>query len=873
MAKINRPTPEFDENPYLESFESLTLDLGPAETVHHWAKLPECDEFVGSRRSKHTVVAWGDALYIFGGDNGKRMLNDLLRFDLKDCSWGRVVTTGSPPAPRYHHSAVVFANSMFVFGGYTGDIYSNSNLRNKNDLFEYRFNTGQWLEWQLHGRIPVARSAHGAVVYKNNMWIFAGYDGNARLNDMWNICLSDPSPNWHEVQQQGKRPPTCCNFPITVAKDSMYVFSGQSGAKITNDLFQFNFAERRWARIATEHLLRGTPPPPSRRYGHTMVAHDRHLYVFGGAADNTLPSDLFWYDLETQTWDIIQPTSDSQIPSGRLFHDADVIGNKMYIFGGTVDNNIRSGELYQFIFSSYPRCTLNDDYGRLLESGQFCDTEFVFDGKSPIKAHATIVAARSPYLRQKLLALKKGQEEDQASQPDQDALRSFRVDIGSIDILSFKVVLWFMYTDQIYPLIKDEHGNATDVMRLMMDVYSLALKQISPRTVLNIIVNGIEGRWFELVRLETLCTQYIEASITTENVLVALECAQELGLEFIKEYCMRFIVREVNFNVIIMSSEFEALSKTLMVEIIRRRQLQLQYPLPEPQTPPASKVPTLLDDMNSLLRGEVAAEFQDVELLLNENPIKAHKAVLAARSGYFEAMFRSFSPQNNRVNVSIGDMVPSPQSFNSLLRYIYTGDVSMPPEDSLYLFSAPFYYAFTNSRLQAVLAARSGYFEAMFRSFSPQNNRVNVSIGDMVPSPQSFNSLLRYIYTGDVSMPPEDSLYLFSAPFYYAFTNSRLQAFCKQNLEMNVSVKNVIQILEAAHSIGAMDMEHYALSIIVQYFPKVARLQDFRRLSKELLLGILDAIADYMQSGQQFDFVPYHPQIENVDFKDHKDAS
>ena len=48
------------------------------------------------------------------------MLNDLLRFDVKDCSWGRVVTTGSPPAPRYHHSAVVFANSMFIFGGYTG---------------------------------------------------------------------------------------------------------------------------------------------------------------------------------------------------------------------------------------------------------------------------------------------------------------------------------------------------------------------------------------------------------------------------------------------------------------------------------------------------------------------------------------------------------------------------------------------------------------------------------------------------------------------------------------------------------------------------------------------------------------------------------
>ena len=48
------------------------------------------------------------------------MLNDLLRFDIKENSWGRVVTTGTPPAPRYHHSAVVYANSMFVFGGYTG---------------------------------------------------------------------------------------------------------------------------------------------------------------------------------------------------------------------------------------------------------------------------------------------------------------------------------------------------------------------------------------------------------------------------------------------------------------------------------------------------------------------------------------------------------------------------------------------------------------------------------------------------------------------------------------------------------------------------------------------------------------------------------
>jgi hypothetical protein len=35
------------------------------------------------------------------------MLNDLLRFDVKEKSWGRAFSTGQPPAPRYHHSAVV----------------------------------------------------------------------------------------------------------------------------------------------------------------------------------------------------------------------------------------------------------------------------------------------------------------------------------------------------------------------------------------------------------------------------------------------------------------------------------------------------------------------------------------------------------------------------------------------------------------------------------------------------------------------------------------------------------------------------------------------------------------------------------------------
>ena len=101
MAYSRPLNTQFDPN-WSESAECLTLDFGPFETVHRWRKMPACDEFVGARRSKHTVVAYKDAVYVFGGDNGKSMLNDLLRFDVKEKSWGRAFSRpqDTPPAPR-----------------------------------------------------------------------------------------------------------------------------------------------------------------------------------------------------------------------------------------------------------------------------------------------------------------------------------------------------------------------------------------------------------------------------------------------------------------------------------------------------------------------------------------------------------------------------------------------------------------------------------------------------------------------------------------------------------------------------------------------------------------------------------------------------
>ena len=48
----------------------------------------------------------------------------------------------------------------------------------------------------------------------------------------------------------------------------------------------------RWTRVSTDHIVRGGPQPPKKRYGHTMVTFNRCLYIFGGATGQILPNDI-----------------------------------------------------------------------------------------------------------------------------------------------------------------------------------------------------------------------------------------------------------------------------------------------------------------------------------------------------------------------------------------------------------------------------------------------------------------------------------------------------------------------------------------------------------------------------------------------------
>ena len=147
----------------------------------------------------------------------------------------------------------------------------------------------------------------------------------------------------------------------------------------------------------------------------------------------------------------------------------------MYIFGGSLDNNHfrpgnRSGEMFRFQLSAFPKCTLEDDYEKLLRSKQLYDVDFIVAGGATVSAHSAVVAARSKWLRNKLVeAIKDSDPKDKKGH--------LRVKLDeNTNEKAFQFVLDFIYTDKIDPTgDRRELMASSSTVHTMMQVYILAV--------------------------------------------------------------------------------------------------------------------------------------------------------------------------------------------------------------------------------------------------------------------------------------------------------------------------------------------------------------------------------------------------------------
>ncbi|XP_042638411.1 host cell factor 2 [Orycteropus afer afer] len=186
------------------------------------------------------------------------------------------------------------------------------------------------------GPVPRARHGHRAVAIRELMIIFGG--GNEGIADELHV-YNTVTNQWFLPAVRGDIPPGCAAHGFVCDGTRILVFGGMvEYGRYSNDLYELQASRWLWKKVRPQPPSSGLPPCP--RLGHSFSLYGNKCYLFGGLANesedsnNNVPSQFQTADIETMSWS--KPETKGAVPLPRSLHTANVIGNKMYIFGGWV---------------------------------------------------------------------------------------------------------------------------------------------------------------------------------------------------------------------------------------------------------------------------------------------------------------------------------------------------------------------------------------------------------------------------------------------------------------------------------------------------------------------------------------------------------
>ncbi|CAI7664333.1 unnamed protein product [Penicillium crustosum] len=169
-------------------------------------------------------------------------------------------------------------------------------------------------------------------------------DGSTVKGDLWMIESSGGGLNCLQVATVSEGPGPRVGHASLLVGNAFIVFGGDTkideNDSLDDTLYLLNTSSRQWSRAI---------PPGSRpagRYGHTLNILGSKLYVFGGQVEGFFFNDLIAFDLNqlqnpANKWEVLIPNSHEggpppgQIPPARTNHTIVSFNDKLFLFGGT----------------------------------------------------------------------------------------------------------------------------------------------------------------------------------------------------------------------------------------------------------------------------------------------------------------------------------------------------------------------------------------------------------------------------------------------------------------------------------------------------------------------------------------------------------
>eukprot|EP00977_Amphora_coffeiformis_P024134 scaffold15108_cov180-Amphora_coffeaeformis.AAC.10 len=231
------------------------------------------------------------------------------------------------------------------------------------------------VEWQqvklvpdpVHG-VPVERSSHGVSLLRQGTLLFLyGGEHIARTpisepphQAVWKADLSSDKPQWHAIAAPDGPSPRVAHAQAVHRnnnKETVYLFGGRAGIHMQesplNDLWAWQVDTETWSEIT---ITSGTPP--EARSFHRMVCVDDSLYVFGGCGKSGRLADLHRFDVTTQTWHALAPSTLRGRGGANLV--ALSASRKLLVWAGFAGEETYDGQVYDIATDTWETMELSE---------------------------------------------------------------------------------------------------------------------------------------------------------------------------------------------------------------------------------------------------------------------------------------------------------------------------------------------------------------------------------------------------------------------------------------------------------------------------------------------------------------------------------
>ncbi|KAK6214147.1 hypothetical protein LQW54_004750 [Pestalotiopsis sp. IQ-011] len=243
-----------------------------------------------------TCTAVGKKLIVFGGGDGPAYYNDVYVLDTVNFRWQRPRLVGEKtPSPRRAHTACLYKNGIYVFGGGDG-------IRALNDIWRLDVADTNKMSWKLISgpssgspsidNKPKARGYHTANMVGSKLIIYGGSDGGECFNDVWVYDVDTHVWKSVTIPITFRR----LSHTATIVGSYLFVIGGHDGNEYSNDVLLLNLVTMTWDKRKVYGL------PPSGRGYHSAVLYDSRLVVIGGFDGGEVFGDMWLLELAVHAY-------------------------------------------------------------------------------------------------------------------------------------------------------------------------------------------------------------------------------------------------------------------------------------------------------------------------------------------------------------------------------------------------------------------------------------------------------------------------------------------------------------------------------------------------------------------------------------------